>query len=88
MELEVAFGAANESGSRGAWGNRSWMCNLGSGSWKWINFDIYDVGIKCLNCVPFAAHQNQEQWKCCKSKGRALHHRRDNADSAQRHVSA
>lgn len=60
----------------------------GSGSWKWINFDIYDVGIKCLNCVPFAAHQNQEQWKCCKSKGRALHHRRDNADSAQRHVSA
>lgn len=28
-----------------------------SGSWKWINFDIYDVRIKCLNCVPFAAQQ-------------------------------
>lgn len=33
----------------------------GSGSWKWINFDIYDVGIKCLNCVLFAAHHKQEQ---------------------------
>lgn len=40
-----------------------------SGSWKWINFDIYDrASIKCFNCVPLAAQQQHAE--CCKFKGR------------------
>jgi len=51
------------------------------GSLKWINFDIYDVGLKCFNCITFTSsfeeQQQQQQQKlsaaskCCKFQVRA-----------------